>query len=152
MGRNNQQYIDFGGNSQGYHDGWGMLAELLQFTEQQPLYNAINQSLGPYQIRNSTVINTGMTLFWCPSDGDIVNLRLFETSAGWDGATLPITYSDYAGMMGTQCPGNSNQGAINGENGIFTDMNGPARSRLHSRAGHQNLVDHRRHQQHDSFW
>ncbi len=103
-----------------------MLAELLQFTEQNPLYNAINQSLGPYQIRNSTVINTGINLFWCPSDGDIVNLRLFETDAGWDGATLPITYTDYSGVMGTSCPGTSTMNAINGENGIFPDMNGPS--------------------------
>ena len=80
-----------------------MLAGLLQYTEQLPLYNAINQSLGPYQIRNYTVINTGISLFWCPSDGDITNLRLFETAGGWDGATLPITYTNYAGMMGTSC-------------------------------------------------
>jgi prepilin-type N-terminal cleavage/methylation domain-containing protein/prepilin-type processing-associated H-X9-DG protein len=127
MGRNNQLYISQdGGTQQGYHDGWGMLAGLLQFTEQNPLYNAINQSLGPYQIRNYTVINTSISLFWCPSDGDIVNLRLFETQAGWDNATLPITYTDYAGMMGTSCPGTSTQNAINGENGIFPDMNGPS--------------------------
>ncbi len=126
MGRNNQLYIDFGGNPQGYHDGWGMLAGLLQFTEQGALYNAINIGLGPYQIRNYTVINTSINIFWCPSDPDIANLRLFETDAGWDGATLPITYSDYAGMMGTSCPGNSSQAAIQGENGIFPDMNGPS--------------------------
>ena len=71
MGRNCQQYISTSGGYQGYHDGWAAIAELLQFTEQAPLYNAINQSLGPWQIRNYTVINTGMSLLWCPSDGDI---------------------------------------------------------------------------------
>ncbi|MDR3619497.1 MAG: DUF1559 domain-containing protein [Paludisphaera borealis] len=126
MGKNNQLYIDFGGGAQGYHDGWGMLAGVLQFTEQSPLYNAINQGLGCYQIRNSTVIGTGITIFWCPSDGDILNLRLYEAQAGWDGATLPITYSSYAGVMGTFCPGTTNQQSITAENGIFPEINGPS--------------------------
>ncbi len=34
MGRNNQAYIDTGGGSQGYHDGWGQFGALLLFTEQ----------------------------------------------------------------------------------------------------------------------
>ncbi len=101
MGRNCQQYISTAGAYQTYADGWGALAELLQFTEQSPLYNAINQNLGPYQIRNYTVINTGISLLWCPSDGDIQGLRFFEASAGWDGATLPITYTSYRGVIGT---------------------------------------------------
>jgi len=101
MGRNIQQYISTSGSFQGYYDGWGAMAELLQFTEQSPLYNAINQSLGPYQIRNYTVINTGISLLWCPSDGDILNLRFFEAGAGWDGTTLPITYTSYRGVIGT---------------------------------------------------
>ena len=40
---------------QTYADGWGLFAALLHYTEEQPLYNAINLSLGPYQLRNSTV-------------------------------------------------------------------------------------------------
>jgi prepilin-type N-terminal cleavage/methylation domain-containing protein/prepilin-type processing-associated H-X9-DG protein len=126
MGRNNQLYIDFGGAPQGYHDGWSMLAATLQFTEQSPIYNAINLGLGPYQIRNSTITNTGITIFWCPSDADILNLKLMETDAGWDGATLPITYSSYAGLMGTTNPGSNNQATLNGQNGVFPSINGPA--------------------------
>ncbi len=101
MGRSVQQYISQAGSFQTYADGWGAMAELLQYTEQNSLYNAINQNLGPYQIRNYTVINTGINLLWCPSDGDILGLRFFEASAGWDGATLPITYTSYRGVIGT---------------------------------------------------
>jgi prepilin-type processing-associated H-X9-DG protein len=101
MGRNNQMYISTNGVFQTYADGWGFLAELLQFTEQSSLYNAINQSLGPYQLRNYTVINTAINLFWCPSDGDIQNLRFFNLGNTWDGTTLPITYTSYRGVVGT---------------------------------------------------
>ena len=110
MGRNVQAYISTGGGSQGWHDGWGMLTGVLQYTEQSPLYNAINLNLGPFQVRNSTVINTGINTLWCPSDGSIQGLHYFEQSAGWDGATLGITYTSYAGMMGTSCPGYNGDG------------------------------------------
>jgi prepilin-type N-terminal cleavage/methylation domain-containing protein len=53
MGRNKQLYISLdGGTQQGYHDGWGMLAGVLGYSEQVNLYNAININLGPYQIRD----------------------------------------------------------------------------------------------------
>ena len=43
-------------------------------------------------------------MLWCPSDGTINGLRFFEVQAGWDGTTVPITYGNYAGMMGTYNP------------------------------------------------
>src|SRR5579875_400549 len=85
MGRNVQAYISTSGSSQGWHDGWGQFAAILQYTEQTAVYNSINITLGPYQIRNSTSINTGITTLWCPSDGAIQGLHFFETQAGWDG-------------------------------------------------------------------
>lgn len=127
MGRNVQAYVDTGGAPQGYHDGWGQFAALLQFTEQNSMYNAMNLSLGPYQVRNSTYCGVGLSHLWCPSDGEIVNLRYFEGSAGWDGTTIGITYSSYAGIMGTSCPGyNNTQAQLSGEQGVFPDTGKPA--------------------------
>jgi prepilin-type N-terminal cleavage/methylation domain-containing protein/prepilin-type processing-associated H-X9-DG protein len=125
MGRNNQQYLDIGGASQGFHDGWGQFGALLQFTEQTGLYNAINIGLGPYQIRNSTFCGIGLAFLWCPSDGSINGLRFFETQAGWDGTTIGITYSDYAGMMGTVFPYGNNSAQFTAMNGMFPDCGGP---------------------------
>ena len=43
-------------------------------------------------------------MLWCPSDGTINGLRFYEACAGWDCTTVPITYTNYAGMLGTYCP------------------------------------------------
>jgi prepilin-type N-terminal cleavage/methylation domain-containing protein/prepilin-type processing-associated H-X9-DG protein len=122
MGRNQQLYLDTGGNLQGYHDGWGQFGALLLYAEQQQLYNAINIGLGPYQVRNSTFPGIGLNMLWCPSDGSIVNLRYFEQSAGWDGTTIGICYTNYNGIMGTFNGSSSNQTTISAENGMFPDI------------------------------
>jgi prepilin-type N-terminal cleavage/methylation domain-containing protein len=111
MGRNVQAYIltsgawQWGGTLRDYHDGWGQFAAILLYTEQVGTYNAINITLGPYQLRNSTYCGVGLSILWCPSDGVISGLRYFEQSADWDGTTIGITYGSYAGMMGTSCRG-----------------------------------------------
>jgi prepilin-type N-terminal cleavage/methylation domain-containing protein/prepilin-type processing-associated H-X9-DG protein len=124
MGRNNQAYIDLGGNSQSWHDGWGQFAAMLQFSEQAGLYNAINVTLGPYQARNSTFAATGLSLLWCPSDGEIDGLRFFEQSAGWDGTTVGICYTSYRGVMGYWNSGVTN-GILPPDKGMFPNVNGP---------------------------
>ncbi len=85
---------------------WGAIPRLLVFAEQQPLYNAINWTDIPYGCRNSTVAGAGITMLWCPSDGTIAGLRFYEACAGWDGTTVPLTYTDYATMGGTYIPNN----------------------------------------------
>jgi prepilin-type N-terminal cleavage/methylation domain-containing protein/prepilin-type processing-associated H-X9-DG protein len=122
MGRNNQVYIDTSGSTiQGYHDGWGQFGGLLLYTEQTALYNAINISLGIYQVRNSTFPGVGITFLWCPSDAEINGLRFFETQAGWDGTTIGICYTSYRGMMGTYMGNPNILAAIQGEQGMFPD-------------------------------
>jgi prepilin-type N-terminal cleavage/methylation domain-containing protein/prepilin-type processing-associated H-X9-DG protein len=122
MGRNNQAYISVGGGAQGYHDGWGQFGALLLFTEQSAVYNAINISLGPYQLRNSTFPGIGLTVLWCPSDPPINGLRFFETQAGWDCTTIGICYTSYRGVCGTYMPGMAyTQTTIGGMQGMFPD-------------------------------
>ena len=47
--------------------GWGWLALLLPFTEQSPLYNAINVNLPTWVADNGTVVLVQINVFNCPS-------------------------------------------------------------------------------------
>jgi prepilin-type N-terminal cleavage/methylation domain-containing protein/prepilin-type processing-associated H-X9-DG protein len=109
-------------------DGWSQLARLLNFTEQTPVYNSINFNTTPYSAVNSTAESVGLSMFWCPSDGTIAGLKFFESDAGWDCTTVPITFTSYAGMVGTYIP---NTGAFSAaselmlENGMYPDVGTP---------------------------
>ena len=87
----------------GYTDAAGPLVRLTQFIEQSAIYNAMNFSIPIYYSANTTVCGTGLSVLWCPSDGSIVNLRytINPAPATYDGGPLPMTYSSYAGSLGT---------------------------------------------------
>jgi prepilin-type N-terminal cleavage/methylation domain-containing protein/prepilin-type processing-associated H-X9-DG protein len=109
-------------------DGWGQFARLLNFAEQLAVYNAINFSDTPYGARNSTAEGVGVSILWCPSDGTIAGLRFFEQCAGWDCTTVGITYTNYAGMLGTYCPSDGRQPnttEIGMEDGMYPDVGVP---------------------------
>ena len=64
-------YIDYQNNPNYTPDldmgpGWGWAAMSLPFLEQQPLYNAINFSLGITNASNSTAVLTSLTVFLGP--------------------------------------------------------------------------------------
>ena len=110
-------------------DYWSHLARLLNYCEQTQVYNAINFADTPYGAINSTAESVGITMLWCPSDGTINGLRFYEACAGWDGTTVPITYTDYAGMLGTYCPSDGrspNATELALENGVYPDVGAPA--------------------------
>jgi len=93
---------------QSYNDGWGYtdaagaLVRLTQFIEQGAIYNAMNFSIPIYYSANTTICAAGLSVFWCPSDGTIVNLRYtVPAPATFDNGPLPVTYSSYAGSLGT---------------------------------------------------
>jgi prepilin-type N-terminal cleavage/methylation domain-containing protein/prepilin-type processing-associated H-X9-DG protein len=85
-------------------NGWSHLARILQFTEQNALYNAINMNFSPWTWDNSSYAGAGISTLWCPSDAQVIGLRFAEEEAGWDCATVAIGYTSYAGMLGTFCP------------------------------------------------
>jgi prepilin-type N-terminal cleavage/methylation domain-containing protein/prepilin-type processing-associated H-X9-DG protein len=97
------QSLNTSGVMKWHVDGFGGLARILAFTEQTPLYNAINFNYCPYTFGNSTVVQTGISNFWCPSDGKIINLGFYENQPGWDGSSMTLRYTSYAGMVGTYC-------------------------------------------------
>ncbi len=62
----------------------------------------MNFSIPIYYSANTTVCNAGLSVLWCPSDGTITNLRYTSPApATFDGGPLPMTYSSYAGSIGT---------------------------------------------------
>jgi prepilin-type N-terminal cleavage/methylation domain-containing protein/prepilin-type processing-associated H-X9-DG protein len=82
-----------------YADGFGPLVGLLPNIEQVPLYNAINYSMGPYVAANSTVFGTSISTLWCPSD-PLISSQLSDMGTGFDGSTMPLRYTSYAGNLG----------------------------------------------------
>jgi prepilin-type processing-associated H-X9-DG protein len=127
-GRNCNRGFGSGGSITGCIDGWSHLARLLNHIEQTQVYNAINFSDTPYGARNSTAESVGISFLWCPSDGTISGLRFYEQGAGWDGTTVPITYTDYAGMLGTYCPTDGRSPSapeLSLENGVYPDVGAP---------------------------
>ncbi len=105
MGFNLQYYpgystglIAYGTGS--YADGPGPLVGMMQFLEQVQLYNAYNFATGPFTAQNSTVFGTSISTLWCPSD-PLISSQLTETGTGFDGSTLTLRYTSYAGNLGT---------------------------------------------------
>jgi prepilin-type N-terminal cleavage/methylation domain-containing protein/prepilin-type processing-associated H-X9-DG protein len=95
MGNCLQYYND----GMGYTDAAGHLVRLCQFIEQGSIFNAFNFSIPVGYQANTTVCGTGLSVLWCPSDDSIVNLSF--TAPALDGGPLPMTYSSYAGSIGT---------------------------------------------------
>ena len=62
----------------------------------------MNFSIPIYYNANTTVCGAGLSVLWCPSDGSIVNLRYtFPAPYTYYNGPLPMTYSSYAGSLGT---------------------------------------------------
>ena len=103
-------YIDYQNNPNYTPDldmgpGWGWAAMLLPFLEQQPLYNAINFSLGitvvsnPASASNSTAVLTSLSVFQCPSDGyNPEPCILYDNTFSTPIAT--VAHSNYAAVCG----------------------------------------------------
>ena len=124
MGRNLQQYVAAGGGFQQYADGWGQFTALLQYTEQLPLYNSINLSLGPYQLRNSTFPAIGISFLWCPSDVGINGLKSQRPTGLFDGTPITTAFTSYRGIIGTFMNFPNNAGVLGAESGLFPDIGG----------------------------
>ena len=54
--------------------------------------------------------------------------EVLRSLCGWDGTTVPITYTNYAGMLGTYCPTDGRQPnttELSLENGMYPDVGQP---------------------------
>jgi prepilin-type N-terminal cleavage/methylation domain-containing protein/prepilin-type processing-associated H-X9-DG protein len=80
---------------------FGHFVAITQFYEQGNIFNALNTSIMIYEYPNSTVSGFGLSILWCPSDGDIAGLRYpGRPTDGWDCSPIPMTFSSYAGNLG----------------------------------------------------
>jgi len=80
---------------------FGHFVALTAFYEQGNIFNALNCSIMLYQCQNSTINGFGLSMMWCPSDGNISQLKYPGAPGdGWDDAAQPMTFTSYAGSMG----------------------------------------------------
>jgi prepilin-type N-terminal cleavage/methylation domain-containing protein/prepilin-type processing-associated H-X9-DG protein len=80
---------------------FGPMLPLTQYTEQLALYNAMNFNLNMWDIQNTTIVATGLTTLWCPSDPGVDQPYTGNFTAFGASAASPMRYSSYAGCAGT---------------------------------------------------
>jgi prepilin-type N-terminal cleavage/methylation domain-containing protein/prepilin-type processing-associated H-X9-DG protein len=95
------------GDQYGLHSGgWvrqnaGPFLAMSQFFEQGNVYNSYNNQIFLYVAPNSTVNGFGLSILWCPSDGDVNGKRYTgPDNTGWDDIPIPMTFTSYAGNSG----------------------------------------------------
>jgi prepilin-type processing-associated H-X9-DG protein len=130
QGRSSQTYLDAAGDTViGYHTGWSFHATMMPYLGQTAFFNACNFDLGPYQLRNHTVVGAMRSMLWCPNDPEIADLKgLIEERTAWDDLPIGVTYFNYAGLMGTfgfGRPVGDYAKQMNAHDGMFPDMGLP---------------------------
>jgi len=83
-----------------------MFPALGQYFEQGQAFNAENFSLNCFLAANNTVHAIGMSVLWCPSDGDISIRTTLQPSDFFSvpaGQQPIMCYSSYGGNSGTWC-------------------------------------------------
>jgi prepilin-type N-terminal cleavage/methylation domain-containing protein/prepilin-type processing-associated H-X9-DG protein len=81
-------------------NSFGSFIPLLMYVEQLPLYNAMNFSKNMFDLPNTTIVGTGVSALWCPSDPGVNT----PTSIAYTIVPAPasnVYYSSYAGNAGT---------------------------------------------------
>jgi prepilin-type N-terminal cleavage/methylation domain-containing protein/prepilin-type processing-associated H-X9-DG protein len=81
-------------------NSFGPFIPLLMYTEQLALFNAMNFNMNMFDIPNTTVVGTGVSTLWCPSDPGVDT----PTSVAFTLGPAPasnVRYSSYAGNAGT---------------------------------------------------
>jgi prepilin-type N-terminal cleavage/methylation domain-containing protein/prepilin-type processing-associated H-X9-DG protein len=81
-------------------NSFGSFIPLLMYLEQLPLYNAMNFDVNMFDIPNSTIVSTGLSTLWCPSD-PIVQIPSLITFNIGTAPAAPVYYSSYTGNAGT---------------------------------------------------
>jgi prepilin-type N-terminal cleavage/methylation domain-containing protein/prepilin-type processing-associated H-X9-DG protein len=125
MGLLDQRSADVGGLWTSY----GPMLPLTQYTEQLALFNAMNFNLNVYDIENTTINATGLTILWCPSDagptGSVSDPytypKGYDLIAALNGSSAPevMRYSSYAGMAGAWLNYQFGNIAPRQQNGVF---------------------------------
>jgi prepilin-type processing-associated H-X9-DG protein len=78
--------------------GQSVFISMLPQLEQSSLFNAYNFSHTSYDVWNATVLGTGLSMLWCPSDGGIS--RTFTNPTAIGGPVI-VRFTNYAACNGT---------------------------------------------------
>jgi len=101
---------------------------MLQFIEQGSLYNSFNNSREVLTCPNTTVIATGLSALWCPSDPLVavpVDQGPPQTFSGWcPGGAPKMRYTSYSGNLGS----------------LFTEPNNPTNASFQATLAEMNGV------------
>ena len=80
---------------------FGIWVAMSQFLEQGNVWNMVNTQVMMYLAPNSTASGIGLSVLWCPSDGDIASTRFPGSPGnGWDDSPIPMRFSSYSGNGG----------------------------------------------------
>jgi prepilin-type N-terminal cleavage/methylation domain-containing protein/prepilin-type processing-associated H-X9-DG protein len=117
-----------------YLGGPSVPVALSQYMEQNAAYNAFNSQVNIYTAPNTTVMAIGISTLWCPSDGAIVGLNYYYSTAAcgtYDCSPMTTYYSSYAGCLGTWTyfPGYTDAAfmqKLNAMNGLFSYIGYPS--------------------------
>jgi prepilin-type N-terminal cleavage/methylation domain-containing protein/prepilin-type processing-associated H-X9-DG protein len=96
-------YATFPGLTRG--TGQSVFISMLPQLENQSIYNAYNFSHTSYDVWNATVIGTGLSAVWCPSDGGISRTFINPTAIGGPVTVRFSSYSACTGTWGTEAYG-----------------------------------------------
>ena len=96
-------YATFPGLGRG--TGQSVFISMLPQLENQSIYNAYNFSHTSYDVWNATVIGTGLSAVWCPSDGGISRTFINPTAIGGPVIVRFSSYSACTGTWGTEAYG-----------------------------------------------
>ena len=80
---------------------FGPMLPLTQYSEQVQLFNAMNFSCNMWDVVNTTIVATGLTMLWCPSDPGVDQPYTGNFTAFGATAPSPMRFSSYAGNAGT---------------------------------------------------
>ncbi len=119
--------LQYNPNSGRFIQNFGPFVAISAYLEQGAAYNTMNTSVAVYLYQNSTLHGIGLSALWCPSDGNIVGLRYPGAPGdGWDDSPIPMTFSSYAGNLGTVLYySNTDSSQLALMKGIFTFNGGP---------------------------
>jgi prepilin-type N-terminal cleavage/methylation domain-containing protein/prepilin-type processing-associated H-X9-DG protein len=109
------------------YESHSVFVAMLGSLEQQNIFNAVNFSVNVENYMNQTVISTGLSTLWCPSDGNIgrtVNIGAYEGLPAYY-----VKFSSYGACSGTYIPeiefyanGTTNDPAIDARSQALTGM------------------------------
>jgi prepilin-type N-terminal cleavage/methylation domain-containing protein/prepilin-type processing-associated H-X9-DG protein len=133
-------HYQFDPNSGFYWTSGSCLVPLMQYAEQQQVFNAVNFDINMYNAPNTTISGIGISILWCPSDPKSDMKHDYAAGTGaLDNVILPMRYSSYGANAGEWFQFCRNQLGQLPPNPAYEQLNGVVF--LFSRIGIRDITD-----------